>query len=435
MIGIRQEDKNEWERRAPLTPEHVQELVHNHGVEVVVQPSPIRAFPDADYEAAGARVSADLARCGVVLGVKEIPVRHLHAGTTYLFFAHVVKGQHHNMPMLRRLMELGCTLVDYEKITDDRGRRLIFFGRQAGHSGMIDTLWAFGQRLLQEGVPTPFADLKQARHYEHLAEARAAVFAVGERIRSEGLPEALTPLVCGITGYGHTYQGAAEVLDLLPVREIRPDEVQAVSRGSGRPRHAVYKVVFREEHTVAPVSDSDSFDLQDYYAHPEKYRPVFGTYLPDLTLLVNCVYWEPKYPRLVTKADLRKLFGGTHPPRLKVIGDISCDIEGSIECTLRSTDPGEPVFLYDAIEERERPGWVGRGPVVLAVDNLPCELPVDSSRFFGDMLLPFVPPLVRCPWEAPLAQLPLPPEILRAVIVHRGKLTPRFAYLEEHLAG
>jgi saccharopine dehydrogenase (NAD+, L-lysine forming) len=435
MIGIRREDKNRWERRVPLTPDHVAVLTQGQHLRVVVEPSEIRAFPEQAYEEAGAHIGADLSDCRFIFGVKEIPIEKLERGKAYAYFAHVAKGQKSNMPMLRRLLELGCSLVDYEKIADDRGRRLIFFGLQAGHSGMIDTLWALGRRLKHEGIrPNPFDDIHQALDYATLAEAQTAVAAAGDRILKEGLPEELTPFVCAFTGYGNTYRGAAEVFDLLPFRDVAPADVPLLAGAGPRDRHAVYKTVLHEEHTVEPAAPWDRFELQDFYAHPEKYRPVFSRYLPHISVLVNCVYWEPKYPRLVTLEALKELFGGKEPPRLRVIGDISCDIGGSVECTVRSTDSGNPLFVYDPLTGRDTLGVEGRGPVVLAVDNLPCELPVDASQHFGDMLLPFVPALARCPWDEPLERLPLPPEILRAVIVHRGELAPSYVYLEPHLA-
>jgi len=435
MIGIRRETKNQWERRVPLTPDNVAVLARGQHLEVRIEPSEIRAFPESAYEQAGAVIGPDLSSCQLIFGVKEIPLEAFEPGKTYVFFAHVTKGQKHNMPMLRRLMELGCSLVDYEKIVDDRGRRLIFFGLQAGHSGMIDTLWALGRRLAHEGIrPNPFEDMRQALGYETLADAQTAVSAAGERIRSEGLPEALSPFVCAFAGYGNTYRGAAEVFDLLPFRDVEPGEVPGLFASGPPDRHSVYKAVFHEEHTVEPVSSWDRFELQDYYLHPEKYRSRFETYLPYLSLLVNCIYWESKYPRLVTLDGLRKLYSGDRSPRLKVIGDISCDIGGAVECTVRCTDPGHPLFVYDPLTGKDSLGIEGRGPVVLAVDNLPCELPVDASQHFGDMLLPFVPALARCPWEGPIDELPLPPELLRAVIVHRGRLAPSYAYLERYLA-
>ena len=434
-IGIRREDKSIWERRVPIVPEHVRQLRGEHGIEVRVQPSEIRVFRDEKFAQAGAQVEEDLSLCPVVFAVKEIPPHFFHPGHTYVFFAHVIKGQPYNMPMLKRLLELGCQLIDYEKVTDERGRRLIFFGRHAGLAGMIDTLWALGQRLNWDGIPNPFSDLHQACQYDSLAQAKAAVSAVGERIAQEGLPEPITPLICGFAGYGNVFRGANEIIELLPVQEIKPREVAAVVQSSDYARDVVYKVVFKEEHTVEPVSPEGRFELQDYYDHPEKYRSVFHTYLPHLTLLVNCVYWEAKYPRLVTKADLRRLYGGTEPPRLRVIGDISCDVEGAIEGTIKWTESSDPVFVYDPSEDRALDGFEGRGPVVLAVDILPSELPRDASIYFSGVLMQYIPAIAQADYSVPFEELALPPEIKRAVIVHRGELTPDYRYLEQYLRG
>ena len=149
-LGIRREDKNEWERRAPLAPDAVSRLVAQ-GVEVLVEPSPRRIFTDLEYARAGARIAPDLSACTLVLGVKEIPPARFRPGGAYCFFSHTIKGQPYNMGMLARLRELGCTLLDYELVKDDQGRRLIFFGRHAGLAGMLDSLWALGRRLAEEG--------------------------------------------------------------------------------------------------------------------------------------------------------------------------------------------------------------------------------------------------------------------------------------------
>ncbi len=434
-IGIRREDKNIWERRVPIIPEHVRQLQEERGIEVWVQPSEIRVFRDEEFTQAGAQVEEDLSSCPVVFAIKEIPVRFFHQGHTYAFFAHVIKGQPYNMPMLKRLLELGCQLIDYEKVTDERGRRLIFFGRHAGRAGMINTLWALGQRLNWEGVPNPFSDLRQAHQYDSLAEARAAVSALGERIVQEVLPDPVTPLICGFAGYGNVFRGANEIIELLPVQEIEPQEVAAVAQSTAHARDRLYKVVFKEEHTVEPISleNRGRFELQDYYDHPEKYRSRFRTYLPHLTLLVNCIYWEAEYPRLVTKADLKRLYGGPQMPRLRVIGDVSCDVEGAIECTVKCTDPGDPVFVYDPFEDHAVDGFEGRGLVVLAVDILPSELPREASEYFSGVLMQYVPAIAQADYSVPFEELALPPEIRRAIIVYQGELTPDYRYLEQYL--
>ncbi len=431
-IGIRREDKNKWERRAPLVPEHVKTLREQFDLAVCVQESPIRAFRPEEYEAAGARIVPDLRDCPVIFAVKEIPASLLEPGKTYVYFSHTIKGQPYNMPMLRRLLDLNCQLIDYERITDERGRRLIFFGDYAGRAGMLDTLWALGQKLAAEGIETPLREVRPAVQYADLASARAAVRAVGEKIATEGLPETLTPLIVGFAGYGNVSRGAQELLDLLPVTEIAP---QALETFTEHDPHTLYKVVFKEEDMVVPRAEGATFVLQDYYDHPEKYRSQFTHYLPHLTVLVNGIYWTSRYPRLVTKAALRELFTNDPQPRLRVIGDISCDTEGAIECNTHSTTPGDPVYLYDPLAGTTHPGVEGHGVVVLAVDNLPAELPRESSTHFSGTLLPFVPAIAQEDYQQPFASCTLPPEIKRAVIVWHGELTPAYRYLESAMTG
>ena len=431
-VGIRREDKSHWERRVPVTPEDARKLKEEHGIEVHVQPSPIRAFSEEEFTRAGAIVQENLSPCPVIFAVKEMPLDFFEPGKTYVFFAHVIKGQPYNMPMLKRMLDLGCNLIDYEKVTDGKGRRLIFFGRHAGIAGMIETLWSLGQRLDWEGISTPFSQLRHTYEYKDLAEAKEAVSKVGEKLKAEGLPKSVTPLICGIAGYGNVARGVWELLDLLPVEEIEPSEVASLTKGSGYAANVIYKVVFKEEHTVKPISPEDRFQLQDFYDHPEKYRGKFESYVPYLTLIVNCIYWEEKYPRLITKEVLRHLYGAGKP-HLRVIGDISCDIEGAIECTVRSTEPDEPVFVYNPFTGETTTGHEGEGPVVMAVDILPSQLPRDASMDFSGVLKEFIPAIARADFLVPFEQLELPPEIKRAVIAYRGELTPDYRYLEELL--
>jgi len=432
MIGIRREDKSKWEARVPLVPPAVRRLIDEHGQPVQVQTSPTRAFSDEQYRAAGAAIVDELSACDIILGVKEIPPDRFEPNKTYVFFSHVIKKQPANMPMLRRIVELGCTLIDYEKIVDEQGRRLVFFGRYAGLAGMIDTLWALGQRLQHEGVDNPFASIRCAHQYDNLDQAKGEIREVGARIERDGLPPELQPLICGFAGYGHVSQGAQEIFDLLPVRQVEPDELAGVE-----PKARVcYKVVFREEHLVERVADATGpaeFQLQEYYDHPERYRSTFFPYVPHLAILVNCIYWEPRYPRLVTRAQLRELFAAGQRPRLRVIGDITCDIDGSIECTVKATEPDDPVYVYEPQTGEVRSGVAGDGPVVLAVDFLPCELPVDASGYFSDSLSPLIPALAQADFSGPLQQSGLPPELQRATIVYKGKLTEPYRYLESEI--
>ena len=201
-VGIRREDKNEWERRAPLIPADAAKLHTAQGLRILIQPSAIRIYRDEQYREAGVEVSDDLGPAQMILAIKEIPIAAISPGKIYVFFAHVVKGQAFNMPMLSRLLELGCTLVDYEKIVDDQNRRLIFFGRHAGYAGMVETLWCLGRRLEQQGLRIPLSQVKHAYEYHDLDAAKGHLSDLGKQILRVGLAPALRPLVIGISGYG-----------------------------------------------------------------------------------------------------------------------------------------------------------------------------------------------------------------------------------------
>jgi alanine dehydrogenase len=202
----------------------------------------------------------------------------------------------------------------------------------------------------------------------------------------------------------------------------------------------ILKVVFAEEHLVEPIRADAPFELADYYRRPERYRSVFERYLPDLSMIVNCIYWEERYPRLVTRAAVKQLHAraassppSAGQPRLQVIGDISCDIEGSIEVTLRNSTIDNPVFVYRPDTDSTEDGVEATGPVIMSIDHLPSEMPADATRSFGDALVDFVAPLTHADFGEPTEALDLPAELRRALIVHRGELTPDFAYLRERV--
>ncbi len=431
VIGIRREDKNAWERRAPLIPAHVRELIRDLPIDLWVQPSPRRVFTDDDYRREGAQVSEDLSACSVILGVKEIPADLFLDGRVYLFFSHTIKGQPQNMPMLKSMIERRVTLLDYERIVDENGRRLVFFGRQAGQAGLIDVLWALGRILDNEGKKTPLSSVRQTLRYASLVEAREKIERVGWKIHELGLPEGLAPLVFGFAGYGHVSQGAQEIFDLLPFEEVPPSRLSRLFKKPEYSDRKIYKVIFHEEDMVRPVGRGRSFSLKDYLDQPEGYRPVLEKYVPYLTALVNAIYWSPRFPRFVTKRFLKKLWKGPTAPRLRVIGDLSCDIQGGIECTLRCSSPGDPVFTYDVESDEARDGFGGRGPAVLAVDNLPAEIPLESSVFFSEVLRPFLPGLAAADFSKAFAALELPAPLKKAVVLYRGEFTPDYEYMAE----
>jgi len=428
-LGIRREDKNKWERRVPIIPGHVRKLKEKHGIKTIIQPSTIRVFTDKEFESSGAIVDEDLSSSSVVFAVKEIPKKFLQTGKTYIFFSHTIKGQSYNMPMLKKMMELGCTLIDYEKITDENGRRLVFFGKFAGLAGMIDTLWAYGQRMKWNGIKSPFSEIKQTIHYHDLNKARDSLQIIGEKIKREGLPKALAPFVVGFAGYGNVSSGAQEILDILPVKEIRPNQIEAIHENFSN--KVVYKVIFKEEDIVEPVSSEKEFNLQEYYDQPHLYRSIFQQYICRLSILMNCIYWDKQYPRLVTKEFLEENLTGQL--KLQVIGDISVDINGAIEFTEKVTPPDNPVYVYNPIRDDVIEGFRGNGIVVMAVDNLPCELPKESSQAFSDSLLSFIPSIIKADFFVSFELLELPPEIKNAMILHQGKLTPNYQYINRFL--
>ncbi|MBN2245251.1 MAG: hypothetical protein JW755_05335 [Candidatus Aminicenantes bacterium] len=432
-IGIRREDKNQWEKRTPIIPSHAGEFINDHNIDIQVQPSSIRIFTDQDFQREGAWIKEDLSECQVIFALKEIPQNFFNKNKTYLFFSHTIKGQKHNMPMLKRMMELECTLIEYEKITNENGIRLVFFGTQAGKAGMIETLAAYGRRLAHEGIPNPFTAIEQPYVYQSLVEAKEIIKKVGWDIHEKGLPHSMVPLICGIAGYGHSSKGAQEILDLLPVEEIQARNMADFMKQKNFSSNRVYKIVFKEEDMVEPVSPGKKFDLQNYYSNPGHYRSIFDKYLPYLNILVNCIYWTEDYPRFVTKSSLRDLFTQEKSPNLKVIGDVSCDIQGSIECSLKITTPSEPVYVFDPLSERVTDGIEGRGVVVMTIDNLPAEIPLESSVFFSETLKPYVPQIARADYKTVFKKCQLPDPIKKAVILYQGELAPDFEYMKKFL--
>ncbi len=428
-IGVRREDRSIWERRVPVVPDHVKEL-RDEGIDVVVQPSDIRIFGEGEYLAAGAAVKEDLSECHVVFGVKEIPSSLFRERGTYMFFSHTIKGQTYNIPMLKRMMELECQLIDYERVVDEKNRRLIFFGWHAGVAGMIESLVALGRRLESDGLKSPFTALKQPHAYGSIREIKTALEVIGRWIEVDGLPREVLPLTIGFAGYGNVSQGAQEMLDVLPTTEIRPNELEAISADTPGADKTIFKVVFKEEDMVIPRHEGEKFVLQDYYDHPEKYDGIFENYLPNLTVLVNCIYWDEKYPRLVTKDYLKNRWKGT---RLVVIGDISCDVDGSIEATAKATEPGNPSFVWDPGTDSVVDGWKGNGPVIMAVDILPSELPRDASVYFSNVLKAHIPAIARADFSVDFKNVALPEPIKRALILHQGKLTPDYEYMSAFL--
>jgi alpha-aminoadipic semialdehyde synthase len=255
---------------------------------------------------------------------------------------------------------------------------------------------------------------------------------VGKEIADKGFPAELTPFNVGILGYGNVSQGAQQILDCLPTERVAPGEIEAlIKEGEADAKH-LYLTVFKEEDMVTR-KDGEPFDLQEYFGKPELYQSRFEPYLAYYRILINAVYWEARYPRFVTWDGLRRLINKEKNPMLCGIADIACDIHGSVECNVRATDSDMPAYRVNPITREVSDGHTGDGIVVLAVDNLPCELPHDSSTFFSNQLAPLVPGILKADYDRPLEKSGLSPEVRKAVIIYKGELTSDYAYLQEHL--
>jgi len=434
IIGIRRADKNKWERRTPLIPDDLKYLKEKYGIQTLVQPSEIRAYTNDQYTAAGAEVIEDIQSADTIFAVKEIPLHFYREGKTYIFFSHTIKGQSYNMPLLKKMMELKCNLIDYERIVDESNRRLIFFGKYAGIAGMVETLHALGQKLKLKGYKTPFEKIKQAYQYDSIEEATKVLKEIGEQIKDEGIDKELQPLVVGYAGYGNVSKGAQEIFDLLPVKLIMPNELANIKKFSKEELSKnLFKVVYKEEDLVKPKEGT--FKLQDYYDHPEKYVGKFEEYIPYLSVIVNCIYWTNRYPRLVTKNFLRSDKYLKSEQKLIVIGDISIDVNGAIEITNKATDPGNAFYTYHPNKDKYEDGIQKDGITIMAVDNLPCEFPKESSKEFSSILRNYVYEIVIEDFNKPFEELSLSFPIKKALILQNGELTKDYLYLKNYLTG
>ena len=430
-IGIRKETQYPSERRAALTPEHVEKIV-NQNIEVIVEPAEQRIFTAEEYINSGAQISEKLEECDVIFGEKEVPIKDLIPNKPFVFFSHTIKGQNYNMPLLQAILDKNITLMDYELVKGDDGLRIIFFGKFAGYAGVIDSLWLLGRRLQHEGIDTPINKINQATEYNMLSDAENAIEEVGNEIKEKGLPNEIVPLITGFTGYGNVSKGAQQLYDLLPSVEIKASELENFIEEGKFSNKVVYKVEFKEEDMYSHPAETE-FSFDHFVNHPEEYSSLMYKYLPHLTMLVNGIYWEEKFPKHVTKKLMTEYYEKGNEQKLKVIGDITCDIEGSVEMTVKATSSKNPAFVYEPLTGVVKDGIEGNGPIILAVDKLPAELPRQASKTFGDALLPFVKALAKADYSVEYENLNLPKEFKDAVIAHNGKLTPNFEYLIKFL--
>ncbi len=279
-IGIRKEEYNKWERRVPLPPKYCRKLLQqlDGQLEIKVESCGYRVFADEKFKKAGCTITNDISDCDLIVGVKPVPSPKLYKNKTYMFFSHTIKAQPENMEMLDDILAKNIRLIDYEKIVNGKGRRLVAFGVFAGYAGSIDTFSGLGSFLLNRKLATPFINLSQSFHFFNIDHAMNNLRFIGNQIENSGFPLELVPFVVGITGTGRVGQGIKEIVEKFPYEYVDPDGLedffQKVKKDPQSYRYQVYLVQFHHQHLVEK-KNKQSFDKQDYYENPQNYRPIF----------------------------------------------------------------------------------------------------------------------------------------------------------------
>jgi len=429
VIGILRESRKE-EFRAPLTPKDVR-WFKKRGIDVEVESSAKRIFSDKEYRQAGAKIVKRFSKAAVLIGIKEPNIKQLYPNKIYMIFSHTAKGQKHNRGLLKGIIKKGITLIDYEKIQDVRGRRLVYFGRFAGICGMIDSLSFFGKKVKLEGMPTPLLSIKPSDQYKSFAEVKSQIAKVSATIKRKGLNKDISPLIVGITGGGSVQRGVNEVLDVLGAIKINLSDLKKIVGKNRKPTKKVYRVVLDFEEMLRP-KNGKKFSLKKYLANPKQFESNMDAYLPYLDILMHTNYWDKKYPRLITKKLVHALWKKSR--RLKFIGDVSCDLKGSVELTYRATTTKDPVYTYYPNKKKYLNGCRVNGITILAQDNLPTKLPKDSSSEFSSLIREYVCQVASCGVLDIAEHVAIPREIRDAVISQGNKLTKPYKYLQKFLS-
>ena len=430
VVGISRETHSKSEKRAPLTPADVGWLIKK-GIKVEVKSCQVRIFKDELYKKAKATVVKRFKEATLILGIKPPKVAHIYKDKTYMVFSHTIKGQSASMPLLKEFTKRRVTLIDYEKITGLGGKRLIHFGRFAGICGLIDSLYYLGKKLERKGIKNPFIDLEPAYEYGSLDEIIQVMHHIRDNIKRQGFDKRISPFNIGIIGHGRVSQGAQEILQILNPIEVQPKDMLKFVRRRKYTPHRIYKTVFRLQEPLR-AKDGGRFYFKEYLESPGRFESNMDIYLPFFNMLIHANYWDSRYPRVVTKEMINKLWGKKNFC-LEFIGDISCDVNGSIELTHKTTTQDNPVFTYDPQRKRFIDGYKEKGITILAVDNLPTELPKDSSEDFSKQIRDYIYQIASQGTKDISNHTTMPEEIRQAVITQSGRLTSKFNYLERYL--
>ncbi len=430
VVGLLRESKKR-EHRAPLVPSDVKWL-NDRGIEVEVERSRNRIFSDKEYRSNGAGIVDRIQNASLLVGIKEPRVHDLHSKKIYMVFSHTSKGQAHNMPLLKACLKKRITLIDYEKIVDLNGARLVYFGRFAGICGIVDSLHYLGRRLESRNIKSPFSLIRPSYEYSSLRELKRSMEKAGRLILKQGFGKDLSPFIIGITGHGNVAKGVQEILDLLDPVEIHPDNMMHFIKNKSARNRRLYKIVFLREEKFRS-KDGNGFYSEEYLKHPDKFESNLDMYLPFLNMLVHTSYWDSRFPRLVTRKMIHDL-SGKKPFRLEFISDLSCDIKGAIEITSKTTAPDRATYTYNPVTGKYVDGYRSKGVTILAVDNLPAELPRDASDDFSGLIRDHVYQIAAHGVTDITGHMAIPAEIRRAVVAQGGKLMKSYSYLRKYVS-
>ena len=395
-IGLIREGKVPADNRVALIPAQCKWLVkHFPDIKILVQTSPHRCFSDEEYLQAGIEITDDLSSCNLLLGIKEVPVEMLLADKKYLFFSHTKKKQPYNRALMHAMVDKKTTLIDYECLEHEDGQRIIGFGFFAGIVGAHNGIMAYGKRT-------------GAYHLGRVGEVKD----YRELIHTYfGLK--LPNIKIAVTGSGRVAHGILEIMNLMDVQEVEPEEY--LSREFTYPVYVHLKGsdLYRHKKT-------GKYNRENFHEQADQYRCVFEEYCTHTDILMNGIYWEENIPRLFTMETLQQ-----NNFRLQTIADITDDKNGSIPCNLGDASTDAPIYGVDKMTGAKTDPYLPGSIDIMAVGNLPNELPRDASRYFGEQLIKYVLDDIRKGSSA---------AINRATILQNGKLTPPFEYLSDYAA-
>lgn len=396
-IGLIQEGKIPADNRVALTPAQCKWIHKNApGLKIIAQSSTDRCFSDREYQSAGVEVKDDLSDCDILLGIKEVPAEKLIPGKTYLFFSHTKKKQPHNQPLLRAILDKQITLVDYECLEHEDGQRIIGFGFFAGVVGAHNGMMAYGERT---GL------FKLDRVYKQRSFRELIHNYFGLRLPNVKI---------AVTGSGRVAHGILEVMNLMGIHEVEPEDY--LNRRFSYPVYTQLKGADLYERI-----EDGKYSREEFHNHPQLYRCKFLPYASQTDILMNGVYWEKNVPRLFEKEDI-----SNENFIIQTIADITDDANGSVPVNVGDQSIENPVYGIDRNSFEKTHPYLKNSIDVMAVGNLPNELPRDASRYFGEQLIKHVlEDLAGNGSEI----------IERATMVKKGKLTKQFEYLQDYAAG